>query len=120
MSAKESANASALVMASANALHLPDPGSQGYEQMKGHVNMLTSLVKKIDRPTIMLGIGIQAKFSDIEETKAVRLHEHQVALMQEIGKRNPLMKSVSVRGEFTETACVNAGVHNCLGLGCPR
>ena len=129
MSAKESANASALVMASANALHLA-PGGQGYYEqmkgrinmlkMKGHINMLTSLVKKIDRPTIMLGIGIQAKFSDIEETKAVHLHEHQVALMQEIGKRNPLMKSVSVRGEFTETACVNAGVHNCLSLGCPR
>ena len=58
VSADKSVNASALVMASANALHLPDPGSQGYEQMKGHVNMLTSLVKKTDRPTIMLEIGI--------------------------------------------------------------
>ncbi|KAL7528923.1 hypothetical protein ACHAWF_002764, partial [Thalassiosira exigua] len=34
-------------------------------------------------------------------------------------KRNVLRKSVSVRGELTETACINAGVENCLSMGCP-
>ena len=112
---KESVDVDALVLASANALHLADP-----ERWKDYVNGLSSLVKEIDRPTIMLGIGIQAKFSDIKDTKHIALHEHQAHLMNEIAKRNTLEKSVSVRGEFTETACINAGVHNCLSMGCPR
>jgi len=117
---KESVDVDALVMASANALHLADPDGNDFRVMKDYVNGVSSLVKEIDKPTIMLGIGIQAKFSDINDTKHIALHEHQAHLMNEIAKRNTLEKSVSVRGEFTETACINAGVHNCLSMGCPR
>jgi len=74
---KESVNVDALVMASANALHLADPDGNSFRVMKDHVNGLSSLVKEIDKPTIMLGIGIQAKFSDIKDTKHIALHEHQ-------------------------------------------
>lgn len=117
---KESVDVDALVMASANALHLADPDGNDFRVMKDYVNGVSSLVKEIDKPTIMLGIGIQAKFSDINDTKHIALHKHQAHLMNEIAKRNTLEKSVSVRGEFTETACMNAGVHNCLSMGCPR
>eukprot|EP00957_Ditylum_brightwellii_P205401 15343727-Ditylum_brightwellii.AAC.1 len=107
---------SALVIGSANALHLPM--DYGYEPMKGHIGSLTNLVRTIDKPSIMLGIGIQSKFSDVNDTEFIKLHEHQVTFMDEIAKRNT-GKSVSVRGEFTETACINAGVMNAISLGCP-
>ena len=108
---------SALVLANANSLHLPM--NAGFELMKGVIDGLSNLVSKIDKPTILLGIGIQAKFSDMKETKSFKLHEHQVAFMDKIAKRSS-GKSVSVRGEFTETACINSGVKNCISLGCPR
>ena len=57
--------------------HLADPDGNSFRVMKDHVNGLSSLVKEIDKPTIMLGIGIQAKFSDIKDTKHIALHEHQ-------------------------------------------
>lgn len=108
---------SALVLANANSLHLPM--DEGFGLMKRLIDGLSNLVSKIDKPTILLGIGIQAKFSDMKETKSFKLHEHQAAFMDEIAKRSS-GKSVSVRGEFTETACINAGVKNCISLGCPR
>ena len=109
---------SALVMASANALNLAS-GTADYETMKNVVNSLANVVRNINKPTILLGIGIQAEFADIEETKSIKLYEHQVTFMNEIAERS-IGKSVSVRGEFTETACINAGVENCISLGCPR
>jgi len=116
---KVSVDVDALVMAAANALHVADPDGNDFPVKKDYVYGMSSLVKEIDKPTIMLGIGIQAKFSDIKDSKHIALHEHQAHLMNEIAKRNTLEKSVSVRGEFTETACINAGVHCCLSLGCP-
>lgn len=115
----KSIDVDALVLASANALHLPEDG-HNFQVMKNHINQLSHLVERINKPTVLLGIGIQAKFSDVEDTKHIALHEHQAHLMTEIAKRNSLEKSVSVRGTFTETACINAGVHNCISLGCPR
>ena len=108
---------SALVLASANSLHLPM--DDGFKVMKAVIDGMSNLVSKIDKPTILFGIGIQAKFSDMKETKSFKLHEHQAAFMDKIAKRSS-GKSVSVRGEFTETACINAGVKNCISLGCPR
>ena len=115
----KSIDVDALVLASANALHLPEDG-HNFQKMKNYINQLSHLVERINKPTVLLGIGIQAKFSDVEDTKHIALHEHQAHLMTEIAKRNSLEKSVSVRGTFTETACINAGVHNCISLGCPR
>lgn len=115
-----SVNIESLVIASANELHLSYPDGQDFQAMKRVVDGYTNLVKKVDRPTIVLGIGIQAEFSDVEDAKKVALHPHQAHLMNEIAMRNTLKKSVAVRGDFTETACINAGVHNCLSLGCPR
>lgn len=107
---------SALVLASANSLHLPM--DDGFKVMKAVIDGMSNLVSKIDKPTILFGIGIQAKFSDMKETKSFKLHEHQAAFMDKIAKRSS-GKSVSVRGEYTETACINAGVKNCISLGCP-
>jgi len=109
---------SAAVVASANALHM-NFGTKGYEMMKNVVNSLTNWVRKHDRPTIVLGIGIQANFDVLEDIKSMKLAEHQLTFMNEVAKRNTAEKSVSVRGELTETVCANAGAMNCISLGCP-
>ena len=105
-------NVSALVMETANALQLDG-------NLEGLVNSMKSLVMKFDKPTIMLGIGIQGKFSDFQGTSNLKLHQFQVDFFNEIAKRST-GKSVSVRGEYTEAACVNSGVDICQSLGCPR
>lgn len=113
---EEEDSISALVVATANALHIPRDA--GFQQLKNFVNSLSDIVRKVDRPTIVLGIGIQAKFEDLQETEHLQLHEHQVTFMNEIDKRG-IGKSVAVRGNITETACRNSNVTNCLSLGCP-
>jgi len=113
-------SASALVMASANAFHLEPKNTNAFNAMKNYVNALISIVRKIDKPTILLGIGIQAKFADFEDgNKPMKLYEHQLLLLNEIGKRNQASTSVSVRGDFTHTAAINAGANNTISLGCP-
>ena len=111
---------SALVLASANAFHLNLEEKRNYSQMKNYVGTLTNLVKKFDKPTVLLGIGIQAKFKEIGDTNSMKLHEHQAAFLNEIGRRNQATTSVSVRGDITQTAAINAGVTNTISLGCPR
>ena len=106
---------SAFVIASANSLRIP------YEpNIAQSINNLTARVREIDRPTIILGIGIQAEFSELSEMRSAKLLDHQVDFLNEISRRNKFQKSVSVRGEHTEAACVNANVTSCISLGCPR
>eukprot|EP00591_Stephanopyxis_turris_P013918 CAMPEP_0195541510 /NCGR_PEP_ID=MMETSP0794_2-20130614/51125_1 /TAXON_ID=515487 /ORGANISM="Stephanopyxis turris, Strain CCMP 815" /LENGTH=615 /DNA_ID=CAMNT_0040675613 /DNA_START=101 /DNA_END=1948 /DNA_ORIENTATION=- len=112
---KDPGSASALVIANANSLELSTKNSISHERVK----WMTTLVQKIDKPTILLGIGIQAKFEEFEEIKSMKLHEHQALLFNEIGKRNQASKSASVRGDFTHVAATNAGVNNTISLGCP-
>mmetsp|Transcript_27495 Transcript_27495/g.32089 ORF Transcript_27495/g.32089 Transcript_27495/m.32089 type:complete len:997 (-) Transcript_27495:203-3193(-) len=110
---------SALIIASANILNLaPETAPADYEIMMKNLNPITNAVRNINKPTIVLGIGIQAEFANIEEIKRIKLYDHQVTFMNQIAERST-GKSVSVRGEFTETACINAGVENCISLGCP-
>lgn len=112
-----------LVMARANDLHLTTQhyNPNWFEDNLYGTGNWTQFVKDFDKPTIMLGIGIQAELVDFEETKSVKLFEHQVNFLNEISKRNTARKkSIAVRGEFTEAACINAGVQNCISLGCPR
>ena len=112
VSADSDETVSALVLASANALQLNG-------NLKGYVNVLKRFVMKFDKPTTMLGIGIQGEFSDFQGTSNLKLHQFQVDFFNEIAKRST-GKSVSVRGEYTEAACVNSGVDICQSLGCPR
>lgn len=111
VSADSDETVSALVLASANALQLNG-------NLKGYVNVLKRFVMKFDKPTTMLGIGIQGEFSDFQGTSNLKLHQFQVDFFNEIAKRST-GKSVSVRGEYTEAACVNSGVDICQSLGCP-
>lgn len=115
----EASEASVLVLASANAFYMNLENENPYNMMKGRVGMLTNIVRKIDKPTILLGIGIQAEFDLIEDINTMELHEHQAAFLKEIGVRNNATTSVSVRGDVTNTAAVNAGVTNTISLGCP-
>lgn len=112
--------ASALVLASANAFYMDLENEKNYNRMKSHVEYLTGKTRKIDKPTILLGIGIQANFNEVEDISTIKLHEHQAALLKEIDLRNNATTSVSVRGDVTHTAAVNAGVTNTISLGCPR
>lgn len=109
---------SALVMQSANAFYMDTENEQDFNSLKSYIGSLTSLVQKINKPTILLGIGVQMEFSATSNVTSVKLHEHQVSFLNEIDQRNT-GKSVSVRGEVTHTASVNAGAKNTISLGCP-
>ena len=110
----------ATVIASANALYLVQKNINSFYQVKNFLNSQADIIRKHDRPTIVLGIGIQAEFNTFEDTKSIKLFDHLVEFMNEVSKRNNAEKSVTVRGNVTETACTNAGVKNCISLGCPR
>ena len=101
------------VIASANAFQLdadPDP-------FQGYVGFMKSKTTLFNVPTIVLGIGIQAEFGP-DDVHGLVLRDHQRDLLLEVQKRQQAA-SISVRGEFTRTACANAGIKNCIPLGCP-
>ena len=106
-------------MASANALFTNKEGPS-YEQMKEYVERQSAIMREINKLTILFGIGIQAEIPTKDEAKSMKLHEHQVHFMNAIANTTTAEKSVSVRGEYIEAACINAGVSNCISLGCPR
>ena len=68
VSADSDETVSALVLASANALQLNG-------NLEGYVNFLKRVVMKFDKPTTMLGIGIQGEFSDFQGTSNLKLHQ---------------------------------------------
>jgi drug/metabolite transporter (DMT)-like permease len=110
------AHLSALVVASANALHIPL--NPDYKGVKNYLVAVTNLIRRVNKPTTVLGIGIQAQLSDLSNVDEIELHGHQATFMHEVARRGE-GKSVSVRGEMTETACKNAGIDICNSLGCP-
>jgi hypothetical protein len=73
---------------------------------------LADLVRELDRPCLVLGLGAQAESAD----RPPELRPGTVAFLQEVAKRTP---SLGIRGTFTKQLCGALGVENTTVLGCP-
>jgi hypothetical protein len=73
---------------------------------------LAELVRDLDRPCLVLGLGAQAERQD----EALELKPGTVDFLKEVSKRTP---SLGIRGTFTQQLCGTLGVENTTVLGCP-
>lgn len=76
------------------------------------LSQLVDLVRDLDRPCLVLGLGAQAEAQDTppELTPSAR------DFLMEVSRRTP---SIGIRGEFTRKLCGTQGVENTTVLGCP-
>lgn len=95
------ADVAALVIPAANFIH-------------GGITLtpLVELVRKMDRPVFLLGIGAQAEREDEPLTTGPGVLE----FLQEVSARTP---AICLRGEFTRRICEGFGIGNTQVLGCP-
>ena len=110
---ENSASAGGYLLASANDFNL-----EKYGVLQEHIGILRQRVVQLDVPTVIIGIGIQAKFAEVEDVSKIALFDFHADFLKEVvaRQRSP---SIAVRGDFTETACKNAHVNNCISMGCP-
>jgi hypothetical protein len=73
---------------------------------------LADLVRDLDRPCLVLGLGAQAEVAD----QPPELQPGTVNFLQEVARRTP---SIGIRGGFTQKLCGTHGVANTTVLGCP-
>jgi Polysaccharide pyruvyl transferase len=73
---------------------------------------LAALVRALDRPCLVLGLGAQAE----SETAPPELKPGTIDFLREVARLSP---SVHVRGAFTQEFCRTLGVENTTVLGCP-
>ncbi|WP_270934835.1 polysaccharide pyruvyl transferase family protein [Falsiroseomonas oryzae] len=76
------------------------------------LTQLADLVRDLDRPCLVLGLGAQAETAD----QPPALKPGTLAFLQEVAKRTP---SLGIRGTFTQKLCGTLGVENTTVLGCP-
>jgi hypothetical protein len=76
------------------------------------LTQLADLVRELDRPCLVLGLGAQAE----AEHQPPELKPGTLAFLQEVAKRTP---SLGIRGQFTQKLCGAHGVANTTVLGCP-
>ena len=95
------ADVAALVIPAANFIH-------------GDITLtpLVKLVRTLDRPVFLLGIGAQAEREDEPPAPGPGVLE----FLQEVSARTP---TICVRGEFTRQICEGLGIGNTEVLGCP-
>lgn len=73
---------------------------------------LTKIVRMLDVPTIVVGLGAQAE----KEGDTPEVNEACIEFLHEIASRAPY---ICVRGEYTARICAHFGVENVRVLGCP-
>jgi hypothetical protein len=73
---------------------------------------LAALVRALDRPCVVLGLGAQAESEEAPPT----LKPGTLDFLREVSRLSP---SVYVRGQFTQDFCRSLGVENTTVLGCP-
>ncbi|GMH47732.1 hypothetical protein TL16_g00137 [Triparma laevis f. inornata] len=107
---ENSASAGGYLIASANDFNL-----EKYGVLQEHIGILRQRVVQLDVPTVIIGIGIQAKFAEVEDISKIALFDFHADFLKEVvaRQRSP---SIAVRGDFTETACKNAHVNNCISM----
>lgn len=76
------------------------------------LTQLAELVRELDRPCLVLGLGAQAESAD----QPPELRPGTLAFLQEVARRTP---SLGIRGSFTRLLCDRLGVGNTTVLGCP-
>jgi hypothetical protein len=76
------------------------------------LTQLAELVRELDRPCLVLGLGAQAESKDAPP----ELKPGTLDFLREVAKRTP---SLGIRGEFTKGLCGTLGVENTTVLGCP-
>ncbi|GMH90512.1 hypothetical protein TL16_g11792 [Triparma laevis f. inornata] len=110
---ENAASVSGYLLASANAFMLDK-----YEKSIEYISIVRQRVVQLDVPTVIIGIGIQAEFKDVEDVSKIALFDFHADFLNEVvaRQRSP---SIAVRGDFTETACKNVHVNNCISMGCP-
>lgn len=88
----------------------------------GRVAQLKDQVESHGVPTLLLGIGIQLTYAELEREgeRSYILHEKQREFLEVVNKYSPAGGSyITVRGNETRRSCVASGIANCLPLGCP-
>jgi hypothetical protein len=73
---------------------------------------LANLVRELDRPCLVLGLGAQAESTD----QPPELRPGTLDFLKEVSRRTP---SLGIRGTFTQKLCGTLGVENTTVLGCP-
>lgn len=76
------------------------------------LSRLAALVRELDRPVFLLGIGAQAETED----RPPNVKPGVVEFLQEVSRRTP---HICVRGDFTARICEGFGIKNTIVLGCP-
>ena len=76
------------------------------------LSRMAELVRAIDRPCLVLGLGAQA---ENEATPPV-LHPGTLDFLREVSRLSP---SIGVRGLYSQEFCRSQGVENTTVLGCP-
>jgi hypothetical protein len=76
------------------------------------LSRLAALVRELNRPVFLLGIGVQAE----SEEHPPEVKPSVVEFLQEVAQRTP---TICVRGEFTAKVCESFGITNTRILGCP-
>jgi hypothetical protein len=76
------------------------------------LSQLAQLVRDLDRPCLVFGLGAQAEAENAPPT----LKPGTADFLKEVARRTP---TVGIRGEFTRSVCAANGVENTTVLGCP-
>ncbi len=76
------------------------------------LSTLAELVRDLDRPCLVLGLGAQAEQQD----QVLELQPGTVDFLREVAKRTP---SLGIRGAYTKRLCGTLDVANTTVLGCP-
>ncbi|MCQ8822189.1 polysaccharide pyruvyl transferase family protein [Pseudoalteromonas agarivorans] len=74
-----------------------------------------SFVAKLDKPTLLLGVGAQAK-DIVGAEEFPPIPEGTISFLKEVSKRTP---NIFCRGEFTKSIIKSMGIDNVLAIGCP-
>lgn len=112
----------AMVLATANLLYIPAGNESMPKIITGKSSMFYDIVRHLNVPSAIMGIGIQAEIrddQDIETTiQALHLHDLSVNLLSAFASRAP-PAGIAVRGNITSRLCEKAGIDACVPLGCP-
>lgn len=76
------------------------------------LSRLAALVRDLDRPVFLLGIGAQAETED----RPPKVKPGVIEFLYEVSRRTP---NICVRGDFTAKICDGFGIKNTIVLGCP-
>ena len=94
---------SAYIMVTANLFLMNKKFPSGEQMMSNMAQHYTNLVTQIDLPSIILGIGVQVEFDDMENISTMTMDGYDAYknLLYETESRQK-SKSIAVRGDITE------------------